>query len=53
MRDPDYRALAGKALWLATHPHTTPGTWDLLDQPTRDWWTTKAKPVHDAVRRQQ
>lgn len=50
VRDPDYRVAAGKALYMVEHPHTPDTTWDLLDQPTRDWWTRKAAPVHDAVK---
>lgn len=42
---------AGKALHLIEHPHVGEGVWDMLDQPARDYWIARAKPIVDAVRK--
>lgn len=42
---------AGKALHLIEHPRAGEGVWDMLDQPTRDYWIKRAAPITDAVRK--
>lgn len=53
MRDPDYRrdafVDAGRALYLLEHPGANPSAWLLTDQETRDWWTSRAAPIVNAV----
>lgn len=41
---------AGRALFLIEHPLCSPGTWDLLKDETRAWWSARAKPIADAAR---
>lgn len=40
---------AGRALYLLEHPGVDPSVWDLTDEPTREWYVTRAQPITDAV----
>jgi hypothetical protein len=40
---------AGRALHHIEHPYAHPTTWDCLNEPTREWWTERARPIADAV----
>lgn len=40
---------AGRALYLLEHPGVDLSVWDLTDEPTRDWYVTRAQPIVDAV----
>ncbi|MFC0456750.1 hypothetical protein ACFFGR_09370 [Arthrobacter liuii] len=42
---------AGRALYLIEHPGVDASVWPLVDQETRDWWVSRARPIADAVRR--